>query len=546
MDVNLQEGELLRRSAAGDTEAFGALVTRYQGLVCGLALSACPRGGQSEDLAQEAFVAAWRQLPQLREPSNFRAWLCGIVRRMGANRARSEAARPSTSLDADDEGPAPEPADPGPGPDDLAATAEEIQMVGRALERLPETYREPLVLYYRVGGSVSTVAEALGISDEAVKQRLARGRGILRERLAERLELALMRTAPGPAFTASVLGALPLMVPGAATATAAGAMTKGAGLAKGLSLVALLPWLGAAIGPVVGLAGAWYGWRRSMERATTDEERFVVRRVGQATMAVAVGQTVGLPLVICGGMMHWFGPVVMATGIVMLASLHVGFILWAVLWARRRQALAVAAGGVTPFQGCRAAEEAPRSATSAVRFLGLPLWDVQWGSAGSGKTAQGWLAIGGRARGVVAVGGVATGVVAFGGLAFGGLAVGGLAAGVISLGGAAFGGLSIGGMAAGWYGVGGLGAGYAAAGGAAIGWRSALGGLAVAHDFALGGLALAAHANDEAARAAVQGAGLIRWAGRLGNWASILTVLWVVPLVVRVAAGRRRDVRPKA
>lgn len=74
--------ELLHLSSVGNRDAFGVLVGRYQGVVCGVALSACSRADDSDDVAQDAFLAAWRQLDRLREPAKFKAWLCGIARQL--------------------------------------------------------------------------------------------------------------------------------------------------------------------------------------------------------------------------------------------------------------------------------------------------------------------------------------------------------------------------------------------------------------------------------------------------------------------------------
>src|SRR5678816_3627239 len=86
-------------------------------------------------------------------------------------------------------------------PDEAAASEEEAQLVRESLERLPELYRLPLVLFYREGQSVRAVAESLGISEDAVKQRLARGREMLRERMEGVIGRVLERSVPGAVFT---------------------------------------------------------------------------------------------------------------------------------------------------------------------------------------------------------------------------------------------------------------------------------------------------------------------------------------------------------
>ncbi len=69
------DAELVSECLVGDRDAFGRIVARYQALVCSLAYSATGCLGQSEDLAQETFLAAWTHLSQLREPAKLRAWL---------------------------------------------------------------------------------------------------------------------------------------------------------------------------------------------------------------------------------------------------------------------------------------------------------------------------------------------------------------------------------------------------------------------------------------------------------------------------------------
>src|SRR5260370_37599528 len=72
------DSELVTQSLAGDRDAFGRIVTRYQTLLCSLAYSATGSLSQSEDLAQETFVTAWKQLADFREPEKLRFRLCRI------------------------------------------------------------------------------------------------------------------------------------------------------------------------------------------------------------------------------------------------------------------------------------------------------------------------------------------------------------------------------------------------------------------------------------------------------------------------------------
>src|SRR6185437_14406254 len=165
----MSDSELLERSLRGEREAFGPLVERYQSLLCSVAYSIVGDFRRSEEVAQEAFIAAWRQLASLEDRAKFRAWLCGIARHLAHRVVRREHATwPLETASGQ--------ASPGPTPAEAAASREEEAIVWSALEKLSETYREPLVLFYREEQSVARVAEALELSPDAVKQRLSRGR----------------------------------------------------------------------------------------------------------------------------------------------------------------------------------------------------------------------------------------------------------------------------------------------------------------------------------------------------------------------------------
>lgn len=218
------DGELVRAVRRGDKRAFVEIVARHQAMVCGIALGVLGDFAASEDAAQEAFLTAWRKFHDLREPERLRAWLAQIARNaaLGHLRRKRDHGTFDEALTLCDESPA---------PDEAAATEEEAALVRDSLSRLPESYRVPLILFYRDGQSVRAVAEALTISEDAVKQRLARGREMLREQMSGLVESVLARTAPTAVFTitiAAAIGALatPAAIAGSIfTATSAAAST---------------------------------------------------------------------------------------------------------------------------------------------------------------------------------------------------------------------------------------------------------------------------------------------------------------------------------
>ncbi len=235
--AEINDAELVAESLAGNREAFRRIVERYQTLISSVAYCATGSVSQSEDLAQETFVTAWKQLRELREPAKLRPWLCRIVRFLIGKEFRSQGREPvhaAESLEAMDEIASPEPL-----PRDHVISEEEKAILWRSLERIPEIYREPLVLFYREQQSIATVAQALDLSEDAVKQRLSRGRKLLHEQVLAFIEAALERTKPDKAFTLGVLAALPLVVT-MAKAVTAGVAIKGGSTVKATTSLAML------------------------------------------------------------------------------------------------------------------------------------------------------------------------------------------------------------------------------------------------------------------------------------------------------------------
>src|SRR5262245_46553265 len=175
------DAELVEASRRGEREAFGHLVTRYQDVVCAVSYSSTGNWALSEDVAQDTFIAAWRQLGQLRETGRIRSWLCSIARNL-ARKARKRGEHEQVHEDL----PAPD-----ANPFDATAQAEVDRVVREALARVPEIYRETLVLYYCENRSIREVADALGVAEGAAMQRLTRGRRYLADGVNELVERSL-------------------------------------------------------------------------------------------------------------------------------------------------------------------------------------------------------------------------------------------------------------------------------------------------------------------------------------------------------------------
>jgi RNA polymerase sigma-70 factor, ECF subfamily len=163
------------RILAGDATAFEGIVRRWQGPLVNMAWRYCRDRARAEELAQEAFVRAWRGLAQWRKESAFSTWLFALA----ANVYRSDLKRfPAFSIPIEDIA---EPATP-PGQHAVMEERNRHDAVRCAVQALPLRYREPVVLFYFHEMDVCAAARTMGIPEGTLKARLARAREILRRR----------------------------------------------------------------------------------------------------------------------------------------------------------------------------------------------------------------------------------------------------------------------------------------------------------------------------------------------------------------------------
>jgi RNA polymerase sigma-70 factor, ECF subfamily len=167
--------EDVRRVLAGDVRAFEGIVRRWQGPLVNMAWRYCRDRGRAEELAQEAFLRAWRGLASWRGESSFSTWLFALA----ANVYRNDLKRvPTVTVPMED---APEPSAPAAQHNELAERSQN-ESVRRAVLALPLRYREPVVLYYFHEMDVSAAARTLRLPEGTVKARLSRARALLRKR----------------------------------------------------------------------------------------------------------------------------------------------------------------------------------------------------------------------------------------------------------------------------------------------------------------------------------------------------------------------------
>ena len=163
------------RVLAGDVQAFEGIVRRWQGPLVNMAWRYCRDRSRAEELAQEAFVRAWRGLSGWRRDSSFSTWLFALA----ANVYRSDLKRfPIVTLPIDE---APELSRPATQHHALAAQ-QSSDSVRRAVLALPTRYREPVILFYFHEMDVAAAARTMGLPEGTVKARLSRARALLRSR----------------------------------------------------------------------------------------------------------------------------------------------------------------------------------------------------------------------------------------------------------------------------------------------------------------------------------------------------------------------------
>jgi RNA polymerase sigma-70 factor, ECF subfamily len=193
--VKRDEAQMIAAILAGDRELYHTLIQPYEFSVYRMALSFVKNETEAEDVAQEAFLKAFRDLANFRGESKFSTWLISITLNEARRRLRRQNTIRMESLD--------EP--PGEGgrvspallrdwreiPSEALERREVRALLQKAIEELAPIYREVLVLRDIEELSVEETASALAISISSVKVRLHRARIMLQKELAPKLNLAI-------------------------------------------------------------------------------------------------------------------------------------------------------------------------------------------------------------------------------------------------------------------------------------------------------------------------------------------------------------------
>jgi len=271
----------ISRAIGGDSEAFSRVVEQSASTVCSIAMAIVRDVPASEEIAQDVFVAVWKNLSRLRNERSFLPWLRQITRNQARTRLRALRAQPQT------EELAPSIPDSRKNAVEELLTNEEHQTLQRVLDDLPDESREVLLLYYREGNSTAHVAALLGLSEPAVRQRISRARARVREEMLEAFGKSARNSAPGAALVAGVIATT------TAPASSAAAVSASAASASKPLLFAKA----AGFGTLLGAFGVFMSFVH-LGSPMDEEEARGMRRLGRDALLIVVTFCVLLPLAV--------------------------------------------------------------------------------------------------------------------------------------------------------------------------------------------------------------------------------------------------------
>ena len=169
---------LISRARGGDRDAFGELVEQYRDNVYRLAYRMCGNAYDADEAAQEAFVAAWRALPNFRGDAKFSTWLYRLTTNAAIDVMRREKHHQTVG-----DGEMVDLADDADSPQETVERTEQQEAVQKALDTLSEEYREVLLLRYMEELDYAEIAEVLQLPSGTVKSRINRAKAALKAAL---------------------------------------------------------------------------------------------------------------------------------------------------------------------------------------------------------------------------------------------------------------------------------------------------------------------------------------------------------------------------
>ena len=176
----MNERQLVIRAQQGDTAAFEALVDHYARYAYNVALRLVRNPEEAEDLAQEAFLRAWRSIKDFRQEAKFSTWLYRIVTNLCYNRL-PQLRRELLLIEPEDA--AFDLPDQQQAVEAALLSAEQLSAIHAAVDRLPDTYRLLIALRHLQGMSYNEIADVTDLPLGTVKTGIYRGRRLLKSAL---------------------------------------------------------------------------------------------------------------------------------------------------------------------------------------------------------------------------------------------------------------------------------------------------------------------------------------------------------------------------
>lgn len=183
-DMELSDNQIIERTLAGETDAFGLLVQRWERPIYGLSLRMLGRDEDARDVCQETFIAAFRNLRKFRGDAKFSSWLYRIALNACHSRLRKQGGAFQYSLDQDEDGHKFELADTATEhAADRRQRDQRAELVRKALQALPVEMRQVIIMKEYEELTFAEIAEVLQIPLSTVKSRLYTGLQLMRGRL---------------------------------------------------------------------------------------------------------------------------------------------------------------------------------------------------------------------------------------------------------------------------------------------------------------------------------------------------------------------------
>ena len=184
------DDKLVKRAKKGDSRAFDLLVLKYQGRVAQLISRYLNNAAEVEDVTQEAFIKAYRALPNFRGDSAFYTWLYRIAANAAKNHLVALGRRPTSDMALDDsEGfDVPGRLKDHQSPDEVIMGQELEVLISRTIEELPVELRAALTLREFEGLSYEEIADVLECPIGTVRSRIFRAREAIDVKVAQRIQ----------------------------------------------------------------------------------------------------------------------------------------------------------------------------------------------------------------------------------------------------------------------------------------------------------------------------------------------------------------------